>query len=113
MGSEGHHDELDEFIRQTRWRQRNIVFPDTVRNTRSVNVFLWKGSADPSLVQQIGAWVFSLVFFGYAGAYAGMSAYGSREDDSAGFILTGALSLGAFAIGVRLFRNGFPRRPGR
>src|SRR6185503_5589299 len=53
---------LDKFIDDVRARQRNIVFPDTLRGGRSVDAFLWNGSSNPSLVQRIVAWVFGLMF---------------------------------------------------
>jgi hypothetical protein len=43
-------------------KQRNTVWPDTLRNSRSVDEFLWKGSSDAPLVQRAGAWIFGLTF---------------------------------------------------
>jgi hypothetical protein len=54
--------DLDELIDETRAKQRNVVFPDTVRNARSVDAFLWRGSPDAPLVQRIGAWLFGSMF---------------------------------------------------
>lgn len=42
------HRDLDDFLEESRQRQRNVVFPDTVRNARSVDAFLWKGSPNPT-----------------------------------------------------------------
>jgi hypothetical protein len=68
----GDRQNLDEFIEEAKGRQRNIVFPDTVRNGRAVDVFFWRGSPAPTLVQRIAAWMFGLLilcngltFFGY------------------------------------------------
>jgi hypothetical protein len=55
---------LDDFMGEMRARQRNIIWPDTLRNSRSVDVFLWKGSPAPTLVQRIGAWVIGLFYIG-------------------------------------------------
>jgi hypothetical protein len=38
-----HRRDLKSFVDEFRARQQNIVFPDTVRNGRSVDSFLWKG----------------------------------------------------------------------
>jgi hypothetical protein len=37
-----HRRNLDKFVDEIRAGQQNIVFPDTVRNGRSVDFFLWK-----------------------------------------------------------------------
>ena len=58
------HRNLDEFIEESRARHRNIVFPGTVRNGRSVDAFFWNGSPNPSLFQRIAAWMVGLVFVG-------------------------------------------------
>jgi hypothetical protein len=47
-------------------KQNNVLWPDTLRNSRSVDVFLWKGSPAPTLVQRIGAWAFGLFYIGLA-----------------------------------------------
>jgi hypothetical protein len=59
-----HRRKLDKFIDETRARQRNIAFPDTLRNGRAVDVFLFKGSPNPPLVQRIAAWILGLLFIG-------------------------------------------------
>jgi hypothetical protein len=41
-------------------RQRNIVFPDTVRNGVSVDKLLWKGSPHATRVQRIGIAIIGL-----------------------------------------------------
>lgn len=58
------HRDLDDFLEESRQRQRNVVFPDTVRNARSVDAFLWRGSPNPTRVQRIGAWLFGLTLIG-------------------------------------------------
>ena len=113
MASAEHRDELGEFIDETRSKQRNIVFPDTVRNARSVDAFMWKGSPNPSWVQRIGAWLFSMAMFGPAAGFAYMSIEARKDDELAGFIIMGLASLGSLAVGLIFFRNGFPRRPKR
>jgi hypothetical protein len=43
-------------------RQRNIGWPDTVRNGRSVDALLWRGSHDATTIQRVGIAVFGLLF---------------------------------------------------
>jgi len=43
-------------------RQRNLIWPDVLRNGRFVDEFLWKGARDAPLVQRIGAVVLALAY---------------------------------------------------
>ena len=43
-------------------RQRNIVWPDTLRNGALVDAFLWKGSPDATPTQRIGIALFGFLF---------------------------------------------------
>lgn len=81
-------------------KQRNIVWPDTLRNGKSVDAFLWKGDPDAPLVQRIGAWLFGL-FFILVGLGWVTVAYEKRS------WLFGILSVGWFLLGRRVFFNGF------
>jgi hypothetical protein len=108
-GHESPPEELDQFIDDVRARQRNFVFPDTVRNGRAVYVLLWRGSPDPGFVQRIGAWLFGLMFIGTGAVFLMQAAQARAEEDWAGFGLTLLISLGLISVGVRVFRNGFPR----
>src|SRR5579862_934813 len=111
MGVNKHerHD-LDRFLEESRAKQRNIVFPDTVRNGRAVDVFFWRGSPTPTLVQRIAAWLFSLLFIAQ-GCVFGYFAFdvGKKEDSVVGLVFIGLMSLAVIALGMRIFRNGFPR----
>jgi hypothetical protein len=100
---------LDEFIEESRARQRNIVFPDTVRNGRSVDAFFWNGSPDPPLVQRIAAWIFGLFFIGIGLALFSLVP-GTRNREPIGAWFTTLISVLLVAAGIRVFRNGFPRR---
>jgi hypothetical protein len=94
------------FIDQIRAKQRNILWPDTVVNGRAVDVFLWRGSPDPTIVQRIGAWLFGLLFLALS---VGFLDYALRERS---FVLV-LFSLGWILLGARVFRNGFRRRKGK
>jgi hypothetical protein len=101
----GDNPDLDKFIDGVRARQRNIVFPDTVRNERPLFDFFWNGAPDPPMVQRIGAWMAGL-FLVVAGLFAALSA----RDGGNWLRLT--TSLISVCLGIRIFRNGFPRKRG-
>jgi hypothetical protein len=92
----------DQAIEEVRDKQRNTVWPDTIRNSRSVDAFLWKGSPDAPLVQLAGAWIFG-VFFILCGLAWLVAAY---VRDS---WVVAVLSILWFYVGGRVFRNGFRR----
>src|SRR5258706_14075306 len=101
-----HRRKLDNLIDESRAHQRNIVFPDTVRNGRAVDVFLWRGSPDPPLVQRIAAWMFGLMFV-FLGLAVFVLAKKAWDDGSwLGVVVTALISLSFVAIGIRIFRNG-------
>ena len=103
------HRDLDKFIDESRDRQRNIVFPDTVRNARAVDVFLWRGSPDPPLVQRIAAWMFGLMFIFLGFAIFALATKVWDDNSWFGVVVTALMSLSCAGIGIRIFRNGFPR----
>jgi len=51
-----------DLIQKLKLRQRNTVWPDTLRNGRNVDAFLWHGSSKASYIQRVGALVFGLLF---------------------------------------------------
>ena len=83
-------------------KQRNIVFPDTVRNSRNVDAFLWKGSPDAPLVQRMGAWIIGLFFLGWGFCFLYM---GYREPSLPIFFY----STVGLVLGGKIFLNGFRR----
>jgi hypothetical protein len=106
-----HRRNPDKLVDEFRALQRNIVFPDTVRNGCMVDVFLWKGSPNPALVQRIAAWMFGLVFMGFGGEFLYYALTERVENGfSAGIVMMAAMSLAAVLLGIKVFRNGFPRR---
>jgi len=102
---------FNKYIDEIHSRQRNIVFPDTVRNGRLVDVFFWRGASNPTRVQRIAAWMFGVVFF-YCGVQFFTFAVQARiEDGFSIYVVIEILIALLFALlGVRIFRNGFPRR---
>jgi hypothetical protein len=93
----------DQAIEEVRAKQRNTVWPDTIRNSRSVDAFFWKGSPDAPLVQRIGAWIFGLTFILVGLGWVDV-AYERRSP------VFGVLSIVWFAVGGKVFLNGFRRR---
>ena len=106
-----HRRDLDKFIDETRSSQRNIVFPDTVRNGRSVDVFFWRGSPAPTLVQRIAAWMFGLAFTVGGLMFLPLAAKIRNEGGSwASWELYVVLACFNIVVGTRFFRNGFARK---
>ena len=100
-GWDSNQQRFDEDVRQ---KQRNIVFPDTVRNDRLVNVFLWNGSPKPTAVQRIAAWLFGLQFIGLG--VVGLSFAFSAHGEVVVFLV----ALAAILLGMKIFSNGFPKK---
>ena len=75
----------------------------------AVDAFLWRGSSNPPLVQRIAAWMFGIMFMGFGLVLLGMATKGIHEDGVVSFLVVGLISLGSFLVGVKIFRNGFPR----
>jgi hypothetical protein len=90
-------------IEEVEAKQKNTAWPDTRKNSRSVDAFLWKGSPDAPLIQRMGAWVFGL-FFILCGMVCARLAYTSHSWADALYSTAG------FLIGGRVFLNGFRKR---
>ena len=103
--------DLEKFIDETRDAQRNIVFPDTVRNARSVDAFLWKGSPSPTLVQRIAAWMIGLTFIVAGVTLLPLAAQFRDQTSWIAGLIDAMVNLLIILGGIRIFRNGFPRRP--
>jgi hypothetical protein len=105
-----HRHHLNKFIEETRASQGNIVFPDVVRNGRSVDAFLWNGRPNPTLVQRIAARMLGVAFM-VMGLLWLSNAVKARVE--AGFsisvVIEATFALAIVAVGIRIFRNGFPR----
>jgi hypothetical protein len=102
MKNKTDNSEQERLVEEIEAKQRNTVWPDTIKNSSSVDAFLWKGSPDATLVQRIGAWIFGLAFM-----IAGLAILGITHKE-----LTWPdvlVSLIAFLIGGKVFLNGFRR----
>ena len=90
----------DTFLDDVRDRQRNTVWPDTLRSEFSVNALLWKGSRNAPIVQRVGIAVIGFAFL-FSGVGFGYMAYTGREAILAVFAALPTL------IGIRVFWNAF------
>jgi len=111
--SNGEHEpdqNLDDFIDETCSCQRNIVFPDTFRNVRSVDVFFLRGSPNPTVLQRIGAWLVGMTLVGLGLVFLTLAARRRDEGHWIDFWIMIMISLAFVWLGTTTFRNGFPRR---
>jgi hypothetical protein len=114
MGSDDHR-KLGEFIDETRASQRNIVFPDTARNGRSVDAFLWRGVPNPTTVQRIGAWIWGVVLIGCGLSmlfFASEIIHAEHKEFGDWLAYPICLGFSGFTLlwGARILRNFWPKR---
>ena len=95
--------EIRRLVREVEAKQRNITWPDTMINGRSVDEFLWKGAPNAPLVQRIGAWIFGLFFVGAALFFADIA----YEKGSA---ISGLMAVLWLLLGIRICTNGIRRK---
>lgn len=69
-----------------------------------MDLFLWRGSPDPTLVQRVGAWIIGLFF-----ALCGASIWDSIRDEEP-IVAAVVLAATSLLVGAVIFRNGFRRR---
>jgi hypothetical protein len=96
-------EETSRTVEELKARQRNLVWPDALINSRGVDEFLWRGAPDAPLVQRVGAWLFGLAF---AAVGIGWLVVAYKKH----FIVFGILSVVWLYVGARVFLNGFLRR---
>lgn len=65
--------ELDSYIESVKASQRNTIWPDVLRGSRSVDELLWKGARNAPLVQRIGAVILGLTYVVIGLAFAAMA----------------------------------------
>jgi hypothetical protein len=96
----GRKKELDSYIEDVRDRQRNTVFPDTLRGARSVDELLFKGVPHAPLVQRIGVMVIAL-FYVIIGVAFVLMALEKRDWFLSGFAVV------IFSVAGWFIRNAF------
>jgi hypothetical protein len=94
----GSKEELDAYIESVKARQRNTVWPDVLRGSRSVDELLWKGARDAPLVQRIGAVILALAYLMVAMVFVSMAV-----EQGKWFI--GAFAAILFGVGGWFIRN--------
>jgi hypothetical protein len=100
MKEKTENSDQERLVEEIEAKQRNIDWPDAMKNSSSVDEFLWKGSPDAPLVQRMGAWIFGLTFM-LMGLCLFDIAY-EKQDRACGIF-----SLLPFFLGVKVFLNGF------
>jgi hypothetical protein len=102
--SDEHDDDhgAERFRAYVEAKQRNVDWPDAVRNSSGVDALLWKGSTRMTGIQRAGIWVFA-VFFLFVSIGTVLVAWERR---SAFVLLPAAFS---FFIAARLIRNACRR----
>jgi hypothetical protein len=102
MSNEHDGDGPEHFRQYVEAKQRNIDWPDAMRNSSGVDALLWKGSTRMTGIQRAGIWVFA-IFFLLASIGTALVAWERR---SALVLLPAAFS---FFIAARLIRNACQR----
>ena len=97
--------ELERYIDEMRTKQENTVWPNYIANTQGVNEFFLKGSANPTPVQRIGAWLFGLTFIlgGFGLMFIAVHRQGSQWP---GWVV----AVGLWALGGWTCYNGSRKR---
>ncbi|HSR08288.1 MAG TPA: hypothetical protein VLM42_14135 [Bryobacteraceae bacterium] len=89
-----------KFIDDIKSQQQNTLWPDTVRNGRSVDEFLWKGSPRATLIQRMGAWLIGAFFLFVGVVFLGFA----RTANSWILAIIACVWL---LPGAKIFSNGF------
>ena len=100
------HSAGSDYLKDIDNKQRNIIWPGPLVNSRGVDEFFWKGSPRPTMVQRIAAWLFGLALVAgallllYLAWYAGGSAW----------VVFGGTAVLFGGMGVRYLWSGTFRR---
>jgi hypothetical protein len=101
---------IPSLIEEVRASQRNTIWPDTVRNSRNVDAFLWLGPPNAKPVQRIGAVIIGL-FFLLIGLGTLVLAY-DRQSLIQLLVGLSACALGA-RVTIKAFRKDRPKHSRR
>jgi len=101
---------FEEIRRDVESQQKATVWPDTVRNGKSIDAFLWRGDPKAKPVQRIGLVVFALTFLLFAVTLGSIPFQKNFED---GWPVDFLMALLALLLSLRLLRNALLRSPGR
>lgn len=93
-----------KFLKDVQDRQRNTIWPDTVRNGSKADGAIWFGADNPTKIQRIGFGLFGAVFFSVGViSIASMWQSGNMGKARLSFVM-GAVLL---VIGGRILWNAF------
>jgi hypothetical protein len=98
--------ELDSYIESVKASQKNTLWPDVLRGSRSVDEFLWKGARDAPMVQRIGAVILALAYLMVALVFISMAV-------EQGSWFTGMFAAILFGVGGWFIRNALLRKKTR
>ena len=92
---------LNRFIDDVKGRQENLLWPNTLVNSKNVDRLLFKGSPNPTLVQRIGAWLFGLLYIGLGFCFVSFA-----KHDSENSFVWWTIAAFLIALGVLVCYNG-------
>jgi hypothetical protein len=90
--------ELDSYMASVEASQKNVIWPDVLRGSRSVDELLWKGARDAPLVQRIGVVILALAYLMVAVVFTSMAV-------EQGSWVTGVFAVIPFGVGGWFIRN--------
>ena len=94
-----------EQIRQEVEQSQNAtVWPDTLRNGRSIDAFLWHGDPNAKPIQRAGLLVFAVTFWLLGVFFIALSL---ASDEWGGKIIGSLMGLSGVLLSIRLFFNAF------
>ena len=101
-----HHQEPHtKLLQDIETRQRNIVWPDTMRNSHGMDELLWKGSPAATKVQRVGIAIWGLLFLSLGLFF--MFVLASEQHS----IMEAVFGLLLVALGTKITLNAFMRKP--
>jgi len=103
-------DDPTRLIDEINSQQRNLQWYDILRNSRGIDDFFWWGSPHPTRVQRTAAWLCGLMEIGLGVEFLGL-AIRDRHQTRLDRLTVAMATLILLYVGIRTFRNGFPRVP--
>jgi hypothetical protein len=97
--------DLDQTREESEKKQRGILWADMLRQSRSIDEFLWKGDRKAKPIQRAALVLYSIMFLSVAVAFV---IFAWRIDDD--WLMRGVcIAIGCLfgAVGFRFMRNAF------
>jgi hypothetical protein len=99
------HENADRLIADA--DQENFIWPPPFSSGQNTKESFWKGYAKPPIIQRIAAWLIGLWLIGLALGFFYIAV--REEQGSLSRAVFGTFTIGSGLVGVKIFRNGFPR----